>query len=375
MVSRKSDHPKLYLWAKSWEKEGESSSAQLTSVSQQHVAAEDEFKPQLENNASCSHNEEKAASDTSTVVPPKMTDQKDAMPIPVPSELGRVEHPDGSKQDTKTGDREVNLEQQVQKETVVAEIEMSEVHSLSDKIKGENKLDRRTSEKKHETEIEAVTTENVDGVESSLSNEQHPSSTNDQNNSDSYAPPSNEDQGTKIDQLQLQFEGTADKPVSPCALGNVHRHDCEAYPAAEKVQAKEEISDTGSDNRVVQSEKKEGCISEVCLEEKLEVTDMCSSLEDVPKQLDPGPTEETVKSNSEKKPDETMSRLESPGLLHQTITNANQAANPLNNGGIGGQLDTSGHPMLQLPICQSELMQFASTIADNLSATGKFTAV
>ncbi|XP_023708099.1 uncharacterized protein LOC111864808 isoform X3 [Cryptotermes secundus] len=364
-IAGKSDHPKLYLWAKSWEKEGESSSAQLTSVSQQHVAAEDEFKPQLENNASCSHNEEKAASDTSTVVPPKMTDQKDAVPIPVPSELGRVEHPDGSKQDTKTGDREVNLEQQVQKETVVAERETSEVHSLSDKIKDENRLDRRTSEKKHETEIEAVTTENVDGVESSLSNEQHPSSTNDQNNSDSNAPPSNEDQGTKIDQLQLQFEGTADKPVSPRALGNVHRHDCEAYPAAEKVQAKEEISDAGSENQVVQSEKKEGCISEVCSEEKLEVTDMCSSSEDVPKQLDPGPTEETVKSNSEKKPDETMSRLESPGLLHQTITNAN----PLNNGGIGGQLDTSGHPMLQLPICQSELMQFASTIADNLSAT------
>lgn len=370
MVFRKSDHPKLYLWAKSWEKEGESSSAQLTSVSQQHGVTEDEYKPQLENGASCSHHEEKAASDTSTVVPPKVTDQKDAMPITEPSELGRGEHPDSSKQDSKTGDREVNLEQKVQKETVVAEIETSEVDSSSDKIKDENRLDSKTSEKNYESEIEAAATENVNGMESSLSNEQHPSSTNDQNNSDSNAPP-NEDQGTKTDELQLQFESTADKPASPCALGSVHGHDHEAHPAAEQVQIKEEISE----DRVVQSEKKESCISQVCPEKKLEVTDMCSSSEDVTKQLDSSPAEETAKSNSEKKPDETMSRLEDHGLLHQALTNGNQAANSLNNGGIGGQLDTSGHPMLQLPICQSELMQFASTIADNLSATGKFTAV
>jgi hypothetical protein len=102
---------------------------------------------------------------------------------------------------------------------------------------------------------------------------------------------------------------------------------------------------------------------------------MCSSSEDVSKQLDSSPAEETAKSSSEKKSDETVSQLEGNGLLHQALTNGSQTTNPLNNGGIGGQLDTSGHPMLQLPICQSELMQFASTMADNLSATGKFTGV
>lgn len=373
MIFRKSDHPKLYLWAKSWEKEGESSSAQQTSVSKQNVVTEDVFKPQLENSASCSRNEEKAASDTSTVVPPKVTDQKDAMPVTEPSELGQVEDPDCSKQDSKTGD-EVNLEQQVQKETVVAGIETSEIDSSADKIKDENRLDSKTSEKNYEAEIEAVTTENVDGTESSLSSEQQSSSPNDQNHSDSCAPP-NEDRGTKADEMQLQLDGTADKPVSPCALGNVNEHNHEACPAAEQVQAKGETSDTVSEDQVVQSEKKESCISEVCPEKKLEVTDMCSSSEDVSKQLDSSPAEETAKSSSEKKSDETVSQLEGNGLLHQALTNGSQTTNPLNNGGIGGQLDTSGHPMLQLPICQSELMQFASTMADNLSATGKFTGV
>jgi hypothetical protein len=375
MVFRKSDHPKLYLWAKSWEKEGESSSAQQTSVSQQQVVTENEFKPQLENSASCSHNEEKPASDTSTVVTPKVTDQKDVMPIAEPSELGRVENADISKQDSKTGDREVTLEQQVQKETVVAEMETSEVDSSSNKIKDEDRLDSKTSEKNYEAEIEAVTTENIDGVDSSLSNKQRPSSTNDQSNSDSNAPAPNKDPGIKTDELQLQIEGTVDKPVSPHTLGDVHGHNQEALPATEQVQVKEEISDTVAENQVVQPEKKESCMSEVCSEKKLEVTDTCSSSEDVSKQLDPSPAEETAKSNSEKKPEETTSQLESHGLLHQALTNGSQAGNPLSNGGIGGQLDTSGHPMLQLPICQSELMQFASTIADNLTATGKFTTV
>jgi hypothetical protein len=373
VVFRKSDHPKLYLWAKSWQKEGESSSAQPTSVSQQHVVTGDEFKPQLGNSASCSHTEEKAASDSSPVVPPKVADQKDVMPVTEPCELGRVEHVDSNKQDSKTGDREVNLEQQVQKETVA---ESSELHSSSDKIKDENRLDSETSEKNYESEIEAVNTENVDGAETSLSNKRLPSSTNDQNNSDSNEPPPNEDQSAKTDEVQLQIEGTADKPVSPGVLGEVRGHDHEARPAAEQAQAKEEISATVSDDQVVQSEKKETCIGEVSPEQKLDVTDICSTSEDVTKQLGPSPPEETAKSSSEKKPDETVSQLEEGhGLLHQDVTNGSQADNPLNNSGIGGQLETSGHPMLQLPICQSELMQFASTIADNLSATGKFTAV
>ena len=67
---------------------------------------------------------------------------------------------------------------------------------------------------------------------------------------------------------------------------------------------------------------------------------------------------------------EVSSQLESHGLLHQALTNGSQATNALNNGSLSSQLDAAGHPMLQLPICQSELMQFASTMADNLRATG-----
>jgi hypothetical protein len=368
MIFRKSDHPKLYLWAKSWEKEGEHSSAQQTSVSQQQLVTEEEFKPQLEKTASCSHNEEKAASDTNTVAKPRVTDQKDAMPVTEPSVLGPVESPDSSKQDSKTGDKQLNLEQQVQKGTVITEIDSS-----SDKIKDEDRLDCKTTEKNYEAEIETVATENIDGVDISMSKEQHPSSI-DENNSDSNAPP-NEVRGTKTVGLQLRTEGTTDKSALPDALEDVHGHNHEAHPAAEQVQVKEELSDAVAEGQVLQSEQNGSCNNEVCPEKKSGVTDVCSSSEDVSKQLNPSSAEETVKSSSEKKPDETASRLEDNGLLHQALTNGSQAANNINNGGIGGQLDTTGHPMLQLPICQSELMQFASTMADNLSATGKFTAV
>jgi hypothetical protein len=369
MVFRKSDHPKLYLWAKSWEKDGDNSSAQQTSVSQQQTVNEDEFKPKLEKTASCCHNEEKATSDTNTVAKPKVTDQKDAMPNAEPSELKQVESPDSSKQDSKTGDRELNLEKQVQKGTAVTEIETSKVDSSSDAIKDEDRLDCKSSEKNYEPEIETVATENVDGVDFSSSEEQHPSSTNRKSNSDSSGPP-DEDRGTKTNEPQLQSESTTEKSALPDALGDVHGHNHEAPPAAEHAQVKEQLTNTVAEDQVLQSEKKGSCSNEVCPERKSGVTDVCGFPE-----LDPSPAEETAKPSTERKPDETTSRLEDSGLLHQALTNGNQAANPINNGGIGGQLDATGHPMLQLPICQSELMQFASTMADNLSATGKFAAV
>jgi hypothetical protein len=363
MIFRKSDHPKLYLWAKSWEKEGENSSAQQTTVSQQQVVTEEEFKPQLEKTASRSHNGKKAK--------PKVTDQKDVMPVTEPSVLGQVET-DSSKQDSKTGDKGLNLEQQVLKGTVMTEIEASEVDSSSDKIKDEDRLDCKASEKNYEAEIETVSADNIDGVDISLSKEQHPSSV--ENNSDSNAPP-NENRGTKTDELQLQTEGTTDKSALTDVLGDVRGRNHEAHPTAEQIQVKEELSDTVAEDQVLRSEKNGSCDNdEVCPEKKSGATDVCSSSENVSKQLNPSPAEETAKSSSESKPDETTSRLEDNGLLHQALTNGSQTANAI-NGGIGGQLDTAGHPMLQLPICQSELMQFASTIADNLSATGRFTAV
>lgn len=370
---RKSDHPKLYLWAKSWEKEGESSSAQQACASQQQVVTEEEFKPQLGKNVSCSHIQEKSPSNISAVIKPKVTDQKDSVLVNEHSVLGQVESPDSSKQDSKAGDKELNSEQQDQKGTIVTEVETSEVGSSTSRIKDEDRLDSKTYEKNYEVEIETVATENVNNVDISLSTEQHPSSTNGKSNSGSDVPP-NEDRGTKTDEMQLQIEGTADKSVSPCALGDVHGHNLEAHTAAEQAPVKEETCGTVAEDEILQSEKKGSCNSDVC-PEKLGVTDMCSAAEGVSKQLDPNPAEETAKSSSEKKPDETTSQLDDHGLLHQALTNGSQATSPLNNGGMGGQLDTSGHPMLQLPICQSELIQFASTIADNLSATGKFTAV
>jgi hypothetical protein len=363
MVSRKSDHPKLYLWAKSWEKEGESSLVPQISASQTHAVTENELKPQLENVASCSHNENKLASDTSIAVKPEVTMQKDVVPLTDHSENGGVANMYMMKPDSKIVEKEENLEVQVPEETVVVEVETSEVVASADAVKYENVAGGKSSGKNSEAEIEVLTAENVGGIGillssglgSSVSNQQHVSSSNDQNISDTTALAPNEN--TEHESI----EHTTDSPQS---AGSVHECNQQAHPGIDQ----EESCDTVADNQVIQSEKQD---SDICPQKKPSIADMCDPSEDIRKQHDPSSVEETLKSSCEEKPDETASHLEGHGLLHQALTNGNQVANPL-NGSIGSQLDTSGHPMLQLPICQSELMHFASTMADNLTVTGKF---
>lgn len=363
MVSRKSDHPKLYLWAKSWEKEGEGSSVPQISASQTQAVTENEIKPQLENIASCSHNENKPASDTNMAVKPEVTMQKDVVPLTGHSENGGVANIYMVKPDSKMEEKEVNLELQVPEETVVVEVETSEVVASDDAVKYENVAEGKTSGKNSEAEIEVTTSENIvgndillpSGLGSSLSNQQHVSPSNDQSISDTTASAPNEN--TEHDSV----EHTADSTQS---AGSVRECNKEAHPGIDQ----EESCDTVADNRVIQSEKQD---SDICPQKKPGITDMCGPLEDNGKQHDPSSVEETLKSSCEEKPDETASQLEGHGLLHQALTNGSQVANPL-NGSIGNQLDTSGHPMLQLPICQSELMQFATTMADNLTVTGQF---
>jgi len=363
MVSRKSDHPKLYLWAKSWEKEGEGSSVQQTCASQTHAVTENELKPQLENVASCSHNENKPASDTSMEIKPEVTTQKDVVPLTGHSETGEVANMYMVKPGIKMEEKEVNLDLQVPEETVVVEVETSEVVASDDAIKYENIAEGKTSEKNSEAEIEVITAENVggngillpSGLGSSVSNQQHVSSSNDQSISDTTTSAPNENA------VRDSVEHITDSTQS---AGSIHECNQEAHPSIDQ----EEICDTVADNQVIQSEKQD---SDIYPQKKPGITDMCDPLEDIRKQHDPSSVEETLKSSCEEKPDETASQLEGHGLLHQALTNGGQVANPL-NGSIGSQLDTSGHPMLQLPICQSELMQFASTMADNLTVTGKF---
>lgn len=355
----------MYLWAKSWEKEGESSSTQQTCVSQTQVVAENEFKPQLENAASCSHNEEKPASGTNIVAELKVTEQKDVMSV--------IENVETGKPNPKTEDREAK-ERQIQEETAVVKMEASQIVSSADAVEDKNRLDSKTSEESSETEIGAVTAENIggndiifpSGTHSSLSNK-HPSSTTDKTNLETITLSPNENAETKTYELQLQI----DKADLPQAVEDVHEYNQEANPTVKQVEAKEETCNTVAEN-LEQPEEKESSAREVSPETKLKGTDVCNPSEVISEQPDLNPAEGTVKPNSEEKPTETTSQLESHGLLHQALTNGSQAANSPNNGAIGSQLETSGHPMLQLPICQSELMQFASTMADNLRATGKF---
>lgn len=358
MDSRKSDHPKLYLWAKSWEKEGEGSSVAQSSSSQTHAVTENETKPQLENVASCSHNENKPASDTSMVVKSEVTMQKDGH-----SEDGGVANMYIMKPDLKMEEKEVNLELQVPEETVVVEVETSEVVASDDRVKYENVAEGKTSGKNSEAEVEVITAENIggngillsSGLGSSVSSQQHVSSSNDQGISDTTALTPNEN--TEEDSVKPKTDSTL-------STGSVHECNQEARPGRDQ----EESCDTVADNQVIQSEKQDG---NICPQKKPGITDICDPTDDIRKQHDPSSVEETLQSGCEEKPDETASQLEGHGLLHQALTTGSQVANPL-NGSIGSQLDTSGHPMLQLPICQSELMQFASTMADNLRVTGKF---
>jgi len=362
MVSRKSDHPKLYLWAKSWEKEGEGSSVPQISASQTQAVTENELKPQLENVASCSHNENKPASDTNMAVKPEVTMQKDVVSLTGHSENGEAANMYVVKPDAKIEEKEVNLELQVPEETVVVEVETSEVVASDDAVKFENVAEGKTSGKNSEAEIEVITSENIggngilpsSGLGLSVSNQQHVSSSNDQSSSDTTALAPNEK--TEHDSVEHTIDSTQ-------SVGSVHECNQEARPGVDQ----EESCDTVADNQVIQSEKQD---SDIC-PQKPGITDTCDPSEDIRKQHDPSSVEETLKSSCEEKPDETVSQLEGHGLLHQALTNGSQVANPL-NGSIGSQLDTSGHPMLQLPICQSELMQFASTMADNLTVTGKF---
>lgn len=362
MVSRKSDHPKLYLWAKSWEKEGEGSSVPQIPASQSHTVTEDELKPQLENVASCSHNENKPASDTNMEVKQEVAMQEDVVPLTDHSEHGGVSNMYMVKPDLKVEEKEVNLELQVPEETVVVEVETSEVVASDDAVKYENVAEDKTSEKNCEAEIEVIASENIggngtllsSGLGSSVSNQQHVSSSNDQSISDTTALASNEK--TQHDSVERTTDSTQ-------SAGSVHECNQQAHPGVDK----EESCGMVAENQVIQSEKQD---SDICPQKKPGVTDMCDPSEDIRKQHDPSSVEETLKSSCEEKPDATASQLEGHGLLHQALTNGSQAANPL-NGSIGSQLDTSGHPMLQLPICQSELMQFASTMADNLTAAGK----
>jgi len=363
MVSRKSDHPKLYLWAKNWEKEGEGSSVPQNSASQTHTVTENELKPQLENVASCSHNENKPASDTSMEVKPEVTMQKDVVPLTSHSENGGVANMYMVKPESKMEEKEVNLELQVPEETVVVEVETSEVVASDDAVKYENVAESETSGKNSEAEIEVITSENVrgngillsSGLGSSVSNQQHVSSPNDQSISDTTALAPNEN--TEHDSVEHTTDSTQ-------SAGSIRECNQEARLGIDQ----EESCGTVADNQVIQSEKQD---SDICPQKKPGITDMCDPSEDIRKQHDPSSVEDTLKSSCEEKPDETASQLEGQGLLHQALTNGSQVANPL-NGGIGSQLDTSGHPMLQLPICQSELMQFATTMADNLTVTGKF---
>ncbi|KDR10949.1 PHD finger protein 20-like protein 1 [Zootermopsis nevadensis] len=360
-IAGKSDHPKLYLWAKSWEKEGENSSALQTSVSQAQAVTENEFKPQLENATPCTHSGEKLVSDGNHVAKPKVTEEKYIVPITDHSGNGGVVNIDTSKRDSVTEENPVNIEQQVQEEIVDVETETSEVVSSVDVVKDENKLQSKTMKEDNGTKTEAFTAEKDDNkimfsssVGSSLSNE-HFSSTTGQSNSDTTSLPLNEHTETKTGEMHLKTEeGVAGKADSP---------QSEAHSTVEQVQEKEETSDTIVKNLEVQFEKKENCVT------KLKVTDMCNLSEDVSKRPDSSPDEGALKSSSEEKPDETIPQPESHGLLHQALTNGSQTANPLSNGGVGSQMETSGHPMLQLPICQSELMQFANTMADNLRET------
>jgi len=363
LVSRKSDHPKLYLWAKSWEKEGEGSSVPQISASQTHTVTENELKPQIENVASCSHNESKPASDTNMAVKPEVTLQKDVGPLTGHSENGGVANMYMVKPDSKMEEKEVNLELQVPEETVVVEVETSEVVASDDAVKYENEAEGKTSGKNSEAEIEVITSENIggngillsSGLGTSVSNQQHVSSSNDQSISDTTAVAPNEN--TEHDSVEHTKDSTQ-------SAGSIHECNQEARPGIDQ----EESCDTVADNQVIQSEKQD---SDICPQKKPGITDMCDPSEDTGKQHDPSLVEETLKSSCEEKPDETASQLEGHGLLHQALTNGSQVTNPL-NGSLGSQLDTSGHPMLQLPICQSELMQFASTMADNLTVTGKF---
>jgi hypothetical protein len=363
MGFRKSDHPKLYLWAKSWEKEGEGSSVPQIPASQTQAVTENELKPQLENVVLCGHDEKKPASDTNIAVKPEVTRQKVAMPAAGHSENGGVAGMCMMKPDSKMQEKEVSLELQVPEETVVVEVETSEVVSSAEGVKYENVSDGKTSGKNNETEIEEVAGENTDGNDillssnmgSSSSNKQHLSSSNDLSISDATTVEPNKN---------TDHQSAEDGADSQQSAGNVHEHNQEAYPAIEQ----EESCDTVAENLEVESEKQESCDSEICPQKKPDITDLCNALEDIKKQCDPSSVEETLKT----KPDEATSQLEGHGLLHQALTNGSPVANPL-SGNMGSQLDTSGHPILQLPICQSELMQLASTMADNLTVTGKFT--
>lgn len=362
-IAGKSDHPKLYLWAKSWEKEGEGSSVPQLSASQTQAVTESELKPQLENATSCCHDEKKTAPDADIAVKPEVTRHKDVLPVTGHSEIGGVSNMYMMKSDSKMEEKEVNLELQVPEETIVVEVETSDLVSSADVVKYENVAEGKTSERSNETEIEVITAENIGGNDillsssmgSSVSDKQPFSSSNDQSISGTTALAPNEN---------TEYESVGGATDLPQSTENVRECNRDAHPATEQ----EESRDRVAENREVQSGKQESCDSDICPQKKPDITDMYSPSEDVRKQHDPSSVEETLKSSSQEKPDETTSQLEGHGLLHQALTNGSQAANPL-NGSIGSQLDTSGHPMLQLPICQSELMQFASTMADNLTVT------
>jgi hypothetical protein len=367
MVSRKPDHPKLYLWAKSWEKEGEGSSVPQSSASQTQAVPENELKPQLENATSCCHNETKPESDSNIAVKPEVMGQKDVLPVTGHSENEGAANIYMMKRDLKMEEKEVNLELQVPEETVVVEVETSEVISSADDVKYENAAEGKTSEKNNETEMEVIAAENIgsndivisSSMGSSVSNEQQLSSSNDHSISGTTVLAPNE---------STEYEGVERATDLSQSARNVHECNRGEHPAIEQ----EESHATATENQEIQPEKQESCDSDICQKKKPDITDMYSPSEDVMKQHDPSSVEETLKSSGQEKPDETTSQLEGHGLLHQALTNGSQAANPL-NGGIGSQLDASGHPMLQLPICQSELMQFASTMADNLTVAGEIT--
>ncbi|XP_069687402.1 uncharacterized protein [Periplaneta americana] len=388
-IAGKPDHPKLYLWAKSWEKDGENCTTHgHSSVSHTQMNSENEFKPQHENTAPCVHTEVKTDPDPGVVVDSNVVVEKDISSI-VKMEERDTATCDGASEPKEQEEKEMVIDDVVQEETVIVETEATEIVSSIEETE-EIKLDNKTAEETVETVItesvvdnEVVCTSNV----SSVSNEEQVVSI-EEGKSDSAMITQDENTETRTEVVEMEVDTTPENLDLEPPVKATDECNQEVKSDVTIEATKEEDSNSKpSESNEQKSEDKVIPVDEEVKESKQERSNLNAPEDEAKKQHDTR-TEEDLKSSVEDKPvdtehntpsnseetagvniEESPSPLENHGLLHQALTNGSQAANPLGNGGIGSQLDTTGHPMLQLPICQNELMRFASSMADNLRVT------
>ncbi|PSN55980.1 hypothetical protein C0J52_02156 [Blattella germanica] len=384
-IAGKSDHPKLYLWAKSWEKDGESSSnISSTQASGTHaqICADGEFKSELDT-APCSTSEIKTELPSSIVTETSTLDHKDLVSDLQISEKGlpenevsvkcdseikqpqikaeRIENNDKgpviqSSSNKSDATRLLTDEQQIIEETIVTEVAAEHSVSSENTVKIEEKVD---SELVAETAgKESITIDNevecTSEINSTENKEIHSLSENSSNNSAiTKSLETTIKTEIKKEELDVQdsieeVEVVTDKPTSqfdPFTKDTVEEADNKAKTQFETT-----------------SENEASLIDDNNVQTTVEVTD--SSIPSTPdvvlKESDTHLADESTNASTCSKPlDTDETSLDNHGLLHQALTNGSHSTNPL-NGGLGNQIDASSHPMLQLPICQSELMQFAS---------------